>query len=145
MEPGQSEDILLQHNVRIAPVLRDGKLYAELRLIATPPCPAKVLSIGELETLIDDAQYVLAQLRWRYATYYVVTESTSFEHDTRHLVLRESIENAPDHLRAVCGRELSPPHERWSFSPLVYEIETVYKLCRTCAHLYSLREKKVRH
>lgn len=145
MEPGQGEgveDIVLYHHVHIIPVQRDGRLYAELRLVSTPPCPAKVLSIGELETLIDDAQHVLTQLRWGYATYYVVTETASIEHDTRHLVPRATVEQATDIIHTLCGREIVPPYGRWSFSPLVYAVETAYHLCRTCAHLHRLRERK---
>ena len=142
MEPEQPENIAQYHHAHITPVLRDGKLYAELRLVSMPPCPSKILSIGELETLIDDAQRVLTQLRWQYATQYVVTEAASFEHATRHLVSREAVDRGVTPLHTLCGYEISVPYVRWSFSPLVYDIETVYKLCRTCAHIHGAHKKK---
>lgn len=142
MEPEQGEDISLYHHVHITPVSRGGKLYAELRLASLPPCPAKILSLGELETLVDDAQRVLTQLRWRYATYYVVTEAASFEHATRHLVRREAVDSGAVPLHTLCGYEISGPYVRWSFSPLVYDTETVYKLCSRCAHSYDAHKKK---
>ncbi|MGZ6281685.1 MAG: hypothetical protein ACXWQ5_00060 [Ktedonobacterales bacterium] len=128
-----------QHRqVVVRPITKDGTVYAEVRLVSVPPCQPRSLSIGELETLIEDAQRVVAMMRWNMATYFVTMDPENFERDTRHLAFRDVVEGATGEMRTVCGRAI---HSHWSFSPLVYDIKTVYNLCHTCARLYSLRHR----